>query len=69
VTSPAPATIRLSVADDGRGFDPERRARRADDGHLGLTLLEELVAQAGGTLTVRSQPGAGTTVALEVPGA
>jgi signal transduction histidine kinase len=69
VTSAAPATIRLSVADDGRGFDPERRARRADDGHLGLTLLEELVAQAGGTLTVRSQPGAGTTVALEVPGA
>jgi signal transduction histidine kinase len=60
-------TVRLSVADDGRGFDAGRRARRADDGHVGLTLLQGLVAEAGGTLTVASKPGAGTTVELEVP--
>jgi signal transduction histidine kinase len=59
--------VRLSVADDGRGFDAGRRARRADDGHVGLTLLQGLVAEAGGTLTVASKPGAGTTVELEVP--
>ena len=62
----APCT--LTVADDGRGFDGAApRAQRAGEGHVGLTLLEDLVAEAGGTLAVRSAPGAGTTVVLEVP--
>jgi signal transduction histidine kinase len=34
---------------------------------VGLTLLEGLVARAHGTLAVRSAPGRGTTVELEVP--
>ena len=67
MTHPAPGATRLVVRDDGRGFDPTERARRADDGHVGLSLLEELVRQSGGTLSVRSQPGEGTTVELEVP--
>ncbi|HEY4095706.1 MAG TPA: ATP-binding protein [Baekduia sp.] len=67
VVRPAPQTIRLTVADDGRGFDGDRRAERAADGHVGLSLLEELVVQAGGTLSVTARPGAGTTVTLEVP--
>ena len=67
VTHPEPGATRLVVRDDGRGFDPTERARRADEGHVGLSLLEELVRQSGGTLTVRSQPGEGTTVELEVP--
>jgi signal transduction histidine kinase len=62
-------TVRLTVADDGRGFDADRRAARAEEGHVGLTLLEDLVGGAGGTLAVRSAPGAGTTVVLEVPAA
>jgi two-component system, NarL family, sensor kinase len=57
----------LLVEDDGKGFDEGDRERRADDGHLGLTLLEGLVRQAGGTLAVRSVPGHGTKVELEVP--
>jgi signal transduction histidine kinase len=67
VTCSGPGTVRLVVADDGRGFDAARRAGRAGDGHVGLTLLEQLVARAGGTLTVRSQLGEGTTVELKVP--
>ena len=59
-------TVTLTVIDDGRGFDGARRAQRAGGGHVGLTLLEDLVTEAGGTLTVRSAPGAGTTVVLEV---
>jgi two-component system NarL family sensor kinase len=59
--------VALTVADNGRGFDGGQRAARAGEGHVGLTLLEDLVAQAGGTLAVRSAPGAGTTVELEVP--
>jgi signal transduction histidine kinase len=59
--------VRLRVVDDGRGFDAGRRAERAEEGHVGLTLLEDLVTQAGGTLAVTSRPGEGTTVTLEVP--
>jgi two-component system NarL family sensor kinase len=61
-----PQTIRLTVADDGHGFDAGRRAARAGEGHVGLTLLDDIVAQAGGTLRIASEPGAGTTVTLEV---
>jgi two-component system, NarL family, sensor kinase len=67
VARPAPGVTRLVVADDGRGFTAARRERSAQEGHVGLTLLEGLVAQVGGTLTVDSEPGRGTTVALEVP--
>ena len=67
VTRPEPSTTRLVVADDGKGFSAEDRARRAEEGHVGLTLLEGLVRQSNGTLAVRSDPGQGTTVELEVP--
>jgi signal transduction histidine kinase len=61
-----PHEARLVVADDGRGFGPDARERRAAEGHLGLSLLEELAEQSGGRLVVRSSEGAGTTVELEV---
>lgn len=67
VTRPVPDMTRLVVRDDGAGFAPDARERRGAEGHLGLTLLEGVVAQAGGTLAVRSSPGAGTTVELELP--
>jgi len=67
VTRPQPACTRLVVTDDGAGFDAEAREQRGAEGHLGLTLLEDLVAQANGSLEVRSAPGAGTTVRLELP--
>jgi two-component system NarL family sensor kinase len=67
VTRPAPDTTRLVVSDDGAGFAPDARERRGAEGHLGLTLLEDIVAQADGTLDVQSAPGAGTTVRLELP--
>lgn len=67
VTRTATGTTRLVVTDDGRGFSEGDRERRGADGHVGLTLLEGLVQQAGGTLAVRSAPGHGTTIELEVP--
>ncbi|HEY2636340.1 MAG TPA: sensor histidine kinase, partial [Solirubrobacteraceae bacterium] len=57
---------RLSVADDGRGFDPAAANGRAA-GHFGLNMLADLADDAGGRLDVRSQPGAGTTLEVEVP--
>ena len=56
----------LRVADDGGGFDPKaiRRAGR----HLGLVSMRDRASGVGGTLTVESAPGKGTTVEMEVPG-
>jgi two-component system NarL family sensor kinase len=67
VSRPVPQTTRLVVTDDGRGFTPDDRERRGEEGHVGLTLLQSLVRQSHGTLAVRSHPGKGTTVELEVP--
>jgi signal transduction histidine kinase len=66
VTRPQPGGTRLVVSDDGTGFATGTREERGAAGHLGLTLLQDIVAQAGGTLDVRSAPGAGTTVHLEL---
>ncbi len=59
--------VRLMVTDDGVGFGPGDRERRREEGHVGLSLLEELAERAGGRLAVRSAPGAGTTFELELP--
>ncbi|MER6466989.1 GAF domain-containing sensor histidine kinase [Streptomyces sp. NPDC001288] len=56
----------LRVTDDGGGFDPHltRRAGR----HLGLVSMRDRASGVGGTLTVESAPGKGTTIEMEVPG-
>jgi signal transduction histidine kinase len=51
------------IEDDGEGFDP---ASVHEDG-LGLLGMRERVALLDGRLTVESTPGAGTTLAVEVP--
>ncbi len=58
---------RLVVSDDGRGFDPAIREQRLAEGHLGLSLAEELARQSGGNLAIHSSEGEGTRVELEVP--
>jgi len=58
--------VRLSVADDGHGFDPERAAG-ADDGHFGLTGMRERAGRLGAVLTIASRPGHGTTVEVVTP--
>jgi signal transduction histidine kinase len=54
----------LEVEDDGHGFES---SSDAPAGHVGLRGLAGLVADAGGTMRVRSSPGRGTTVRVEVP--
>ncbi len=56
----------VMVEDDGVGFQPGR-VQRGD--HLGLLGLRERAEALGGTLTVESAPGAGTTVVVEVASA
>lgn len=54
----------VEIIDDGEGFDPRRPELRAH--HLGLTSMEERARELGGRLLIRSTPGAGTTVRLEM---
>ncbi len=65
--SRADHTAVLDVVDDGVGFDPAAVADRPVEGHVGLRVLADLVAEAGGHLDVTSRPGGGARVHLEVP--
>lgn len=58
--------VRLEIVDDGRGFSAADLDRRRRDGHVGLSLLRDLVADAGTTLHVESRPGGGTRVWVDV---
>lgn len=60
-----PGRVRVTVADDGAGFDPEApgiRSRR-----LGLTSMRERAQAHGGHLAIVSRPGHGTVVKVEIP--
>jgi signal transduction histidine kinase len=58
--------LRLGIEDDGAGFSVGD-VGGPGDGHFGLTLMRERARGAGGELTVRSAPGQGARVELEVP--
>ena len=50
--------VTLTVADDGRGFDPAA----VPSGHMGLHIMSERLERVGGDFAVRSAPGEGTTI-------
>ena len=59
---------RITVDDDGQGFKvPERTGNSVAIGKLGLVGMRERVRLLGGTLTVRSELGEGTTIVADVP--
>jgi signal transduction histidine kinase len=57
--------LRLTVEDDGHGFDVE--PARLSRGGLGLVSMRERVRPLGGTLAVESRPGHGTRLELGLP--
>ena len=60
--------ISLMIEDNGAGFDPAVvLARRASGRGLGLAALDERARMLGGTLEIRSQPGAGTMMTCIIP--
>jgi signal transduction histidine kinase len=61
---PSNGAITLAVRDRGQGFDPSGRLRASQ---LGLRVMAEMAAAAGGTLAIASRPGTGTTVRLVLP--
>ncbi|OFW78993.1 MAG: hypothetical protein A2Z48_05095 [Actinobacteria bacterium RBG_19FT_COMBO_70_19] len=61
---PVDDEVKLVLRDDGIGFDT---ADSAPEGHYGLTMMRERALVAGGTIEMRSAPGQGTTITVQIP--
>src|SRR3989442_787637 len=64
--------IELTVADEGRGFDPKRVLASEEDvgvegGHFGLRGIQDRVEMLGGTFALDSAPGRGTALTVTLP--
>ena len=59
-------TIRLRVLDDGCGFDPGAQISSTGE-HFGLVGMRERAERLGGRFEIRSAPGTGTELSVEVP--
>jgi signal transduction histidine kinase len=56
--------IQLTVSDLGIGFDPQDAIHRRG---LGLISMRERMQLVSGEISIKSQPGAGTTIHARVP--
>lgn len=67
--------VALDIRDEGAGMDEEGRARifepffttKKGSQGLGASVVYGIVTRSGGALRVRSEPGAGTTLTVELP--
>jgi signal transduction histidine kinase len=59
-------TIRATIADNGRGFDPETIGR-SEFPRFGLATMRERAEAVGGALEIDAAPGQGTEVRVQVP--
>ncbi|RKF23734.1 sensor histidine kinase [Micromonospora globbae] len=60
--------VRVTVRDDGVGFEPQRLVDAARAGRLGVAQsMRGRIADLGGTTTIHSQPQEGTEVEFWVP--
>jgi len=62
--SSSPGELRLTLVDDGRGFDATRAAAH---GHHGLAHMRARTDGLGGRFEVRSEPNAGTRIMITLP--
>jgi signal transduction histidine kinase len=60
-------TLRLTIEDDGPGFDPLAQRTGTRDGGLGIAGMRERLALLGGTLEIESTIGRGTTIYARIP--
>jgi signal transduction histidine kinase len=59
--------LRLTVTDDGAGFDTGDNASAGLEHHLGLIAMQERVESVDGSLSITSAPGAGTRIEAILP--
>lgn len=57
----------MQIKDDGRSFDAERLLHAKKNKRMGLLGMRERVEMVGGTFTVESTHGHGTTIAAQIP--
>ncbi|MBQ4448034.1 MAG: histidine kinase [Clostridia bacterium] len=64
-----PGFHRITVRDNGVGFDPEEtEAKDETHSHVGIRNLKDRIEKmCGGTVTIKSEPGKGTCVTLLIP--
>lgn len=62
-----PDYLELEIADDGIGLDTESISNAIVTGHLGLVGMKERIANLGGKLLFRSEPGNGLTIVAQIP--
>ena len=59
--------IRLTIADDGIGFDATARRQAGTPISWGMSLMRERARGVGGDMSIESIPGKGTAIVAEVP--
>jgi signal transduction histidine kinase len=58
----------VTIKDNGQGFTvPGTVGDLTRDGKLGLTGMHERARLVGGSVTLQSAPGKGTTIVVDVP--
>ena len=62
-----PGAVRMEISDNGRAFDVARVLGNKNHHRLGLVGMRERIEMIGGTLTIVSVPGTGTTVRADLP--
>jgi signal transduction histidine kinase len=66
--TPGEDDLRITVEDDGQGFDPSAVQENANrEAHLGLLSMQERAELIGADLEIRSAPGQGGRIALRIP--
>ena len=59
---------KITVKDNGPGFDPEKQPKDQGSSHVGIQNVRQRLAQmCGGELKIESIPGAGTCVTIALP--
>ena len=62
-----PNTICLKIKDNGKSFEAQRVMHSKRNARLGLLGMRERVEMVGGSLSVESAPGKGTTIRAQIP--
>jgi two-component system CheB/CheR fusion protein len=61
--------IKLSICDDGKGFDVEKNLMSANKKRIGILGMRELAESLNGTFIINSAPGKGTEISVTIPSA
>jgi signal transduction histidine kinase len=62
-----PGAVRMNINDNGQAFDVQHRLLSKNHKRLGLLGMRERVEMVGGSFSVESEPGKGTSVRAQIP--